>query len=104
MYMPLHYIKDYNAGQKKKMKVYELNATKQKSYYGKALVLENESTIKLQSYETIVAVLNKKTNVLKINGWYSMTTSKHINDFLRELGSCKRFSKKEIYNGLTIQL
>ena len=86
------------------MEIYELNATKQKSYYGKALVLENKNTIKLQSYNTIVAVFNKKTNVLKINGWYSMTTSKHINDFLRVLGSCKRFSKKEIYNGLTIQL
>lgn len=102
--MPSHYIKKYHAGQRKKMKIYELNATNQKSYYGKALVLENDNTIKLQSYETIVAVFNKKTNVLKINGWYSMTTSKHINDFLRELGSCKRFSKKEIYNGLTIQL
>lgn len=102
--MPSYYIKKSNAGQKKKMKVYELNATTQKSYYGKALVIEGKSTIKLQSYETIVAEFNKKTNKLKINGWYSMTTSKHINDFLRALGSCKRLSKKEMYNGLTIQL
>lgn len=86
------------------METYELNATKQKSYYGKALVLEDKNTIKLKSYGTIVAVFNKKTKVLKIGGWYSMTTSKHINDFLRALGSCKRLSKKEIYNGLTIQL
>lgn len=96
---------DYISGaKKKKMEIYELNATTQKSYYGKALVLENKSTIKLQSYETIVAVFNKKTNVLKIYGWYSMTTSKHINDFLRELGSCKKLSKKDMENGLTIQL
>lgn len=86
------------------MEIYELNASTQKSYYGKSLIIEDDSTIKLQSYTTIVAEFNKKTKVLKIHGWYSMTTSKHINDFLRELGSCKRFSKKEIYNGLTIQL
>ena len=86
------------------MEIYELNATNQKSYYGKALVLENKSTIKLQSYETIVAEFNKKTNVLEISGWYSMTTSKHINDFAKMCGYCKGLSKKEIYNGLTIQL
>lgn len=86
------------------MEIYELNATTQKSYYGKALVLESNSTIKLQSYTTIVAEFNKKTKKIKINGWYSMTTSKHINDFLRAIGSCKRLSKKEMYNGLTIQL
>ena len=86
------------------MEIYELNATNQKSYYGKALVLENKSTIKLQSYETIVAVLNKKTNVLKISGWYSMTTSKHINDFAKMCGYGKGLSKKEIEDGLVIQL
>lgn len=43
-------------------------------------------------------------SMLKINGWYSMTTAKHINDFLRELGSCKRFSKKELEDGIVIQL
>lgn len=86
------------------MEIYELNATTQKSYYGKALIIEDDKTIKLQSYTTIVAELNKKTRELTISGWYSMTTSKHINDFLRALGSCKRLSKKEMYNGLTIQL
>ena len=89
---------------RKKMKIYELNARNQKSYYGKALVLENDNTIKLQSYETIVAVFNKKTNVLKINGWYSMTTSKHINDFAKMCGYYKGLSKKEIKDGLVIQL
>ena len=91
-------------GLKKKMEIYELNARNQKSYYGKALILENNSTIKLQSYETIVAVFNKKNNVLKINGWYSMTTSKHINDFAKMCGYYKGLSKKEIKDGLVIQL
>lgn len=86
------------------MEIYELNATNQKSYYGKALVLENGNTIKLQSYETVVAVFNKKTNVLKINGWYSMTTSKHIKDFAKMCGYYKGLSKKEIKDGLVIQL
>ena len=86
------------------MEIYELNARNQKSYYGKALVIENDKNIKLQSYETIVAVFNKKTNVLKINGWYSMTTSKHINDFAKMCGYYKSLSKKEIKDGLVIQL
>lgn len=86
------------------MKIYELNATNQKSYYGKALVIDGKDTIKLQSYTTIVAELNKKLNVLKINGWYSMTTSKHINDFAKLCGYSKGLSKKEIEDGLTIQL
>ena len=86
------------------MEIYELNARNQKSYYGKALVLDSKSTIKLQSYETIVAEYNKKSNVLKINGWYSMTTSKHINDFAKMCGYYKGLSKKEFKDGLVIQL
>lgn len=86
------------------MEIYELNATTQKSYYGKALVLEDDSTIKLQSYTTIVAYLDKKLNQLHIDGWYSMTTSKHINDFAKMCGYYKGLSKKEIEDGLVIQL
>ena len=94
----------YHGARKKKMEVYELNATKQKSYYGKALVIDEKDVLKLQSYTTIVAYLDKKLNQLHIYGWYSMTTAKHINDFAKMCGYCKGLSKKEIYNGLTIQL
>lgn len=86
------------------MKIYELNATKQKSYYGKALVLEDDNTIKLQSYTTIEACFDKKLNQLHIDGWYSMTTSKHINDFAKMCGYYKGLSKKEIEDGPVIQL
>lgn len=86
------------------MKIYELNATNQKSYYGKALIIDEKNKLKLQSYTTIVAYLDKKLNQLHINGWYSMTTSKHINDFAKMCGYYKGLSKKEIENGLTIQL
>lgn len=104
MYMPSHYIKKYHAGQKKKMEIYELNATKQKSYYGKALVIDEKDILKLQSYTTIVAYLDKKLNQLHVSGWYSMTTSKHVNDFAKMCGYEKGLSKKEIEGGLVIQL
>lgn len=86
------------------MEIYELHATNQKSYYGKALIIDEKNKLKLQSYTTIVAYFDKKLNHLHINGWYSMTTSKHINDFAKMCGYGKGLSKKEIENGLTIQL
>ena len=56
------------------------------SYYGKAILIETQDLIKLQSYDTIVAVFDKTYNSIKINGWYSMTTGRHIKSFLEFLG------------------
>lgn len=56
------------------------------SFYGKAILIENEETIKLQSYDTIVCVYDKTYNSVKIKGWYSMTTGRHIRSFLEFLG------------------
>lgn len=73
------------------------------SFYGKALLIETDDEIKLQSYETIVCVFDKTYNSVKINGYYSMTTGRHIRSFLAYLGvnvegllkgsNCRSFKK-----------
>ena len=57
-----------------------------KSYYGKALLIEDGDFILLQSYDTIVAMYNKKTHLVTMKGWFSMTTGRHIRSFLEFLG------------------
>lgn len=55
-----------------------------KSFYGKAKVLRENGVIMLQSYSTIVATIeNGKAH---INGWYSATTTRHIKEFLQQMG------------------
>lgn len=56
------------------------------SFYGKAILIETDDCIKLQSYDTIVCVFDKTYNSVKINGYYSMTTGRHIRSFLEYLG------------------
>ena len=69
----------------------------QKSFYGKAIVtvLENGHKV-LTSYNTNVCELDKNNNIIDI-GYYSMTTTKHINEFLMQHGQ-KGMTKKEIEN------
>lgn len=57
------------------------------SFYGKALLIETDDEIKLQSYETIVAEYSKTEQKVSIYGYYSMTTSRHIRSFLEYLGA-----------------
>lgn len=58
----------------------------QKSFYGKAFVVVTqdnyESTERLISYETQAASHDLRLRQVKIFGWYSSTTSKHIRSFL----------------------
>lgn len=55
-----------------------------KSFYGKARVIKENGIIKLMSYNTIVATIeNGKAH---INGWYSTTTTRHIKEFLQQMG------------------
>lgn len=59
-----------------------LPTDKQKSFYGKAKVWsDNYGRIYLQSYDTIVAVIDGKTVYRTWEG-YSQTTQKHIKSFL----------------------
>lgn len=56
--------------------------TKQKSFYGKAKVIETGETIYLQSYDTIVCSIDKETGAYK-RYWFdwTATTGKHIKEF-----------------------
>lgn len=79
------------------MKITKLNATTQKSYYGKALVKECEDgTIILQSYQTDVLKI-ENGNLIKLWDGYSVTTMNHINDFCRQFGY-PTFNKKSWLN------
>ena len=80
------------------MMIYELKATTQKSYYGKASILENEKVIALKSYNTIVCFIEKETGDFKKSwsGW-SSTTAKHVNDF-RILQGLNKINKKQWEN------
>ena len=68
------------------MKKEMLKATTQKSYYGKATVIYNDNgTVDLKSYDTIVISIVNGEPVKRWNG-YSNTTKNHVNDFLRLFG------------------
>ena len=64
-----------------------------KSFYGKAVVIEAEGKVMLQSYSTIVAEVVE--GEAKVHGTYSPTTLRHIKDFLYQQGF-EVGSKKEI--------
>ena len=53
-------------------------------FYKKAKILEYNGAIYLQSYDTVVAKIEDGKAI--VNGWYSQTTARHINEFLRQNG------------------
>lgn len=56
----------------------------QKSFCGKAKQIETKTGLFLQSYETIVCYIDKKTNTFhRLWSGYSATTQKHIDSFRR---------------------
>ena len=56
---------------------------KQKSYYGKAMVIfTHDNRIVLRSYETNVASFHLDKQKLLINGYFSSTTARHQSDFM----------------------
>lgn len=75
----------------------ELQPINEKSFYGKAKMITENNVTKLQSYDTIVAYYNHETNEMKVSGYYSQTTARHINAFLRHFGfnAC---NKKQLEN------
>lgn len=74
----------------------ELKATTQKSYYGKAVVIDGANGVKmLKSYDTIVCSYDPMTGEFaRMWGGYSRTTMNHVNDF-RRLFDLPALSKKE---------
>ena len=76
-----------------------------KSFYKKANVYrDDKGKILLMSYATIVAEITDAMATedgkpkLKVNGWYSNTTARHINEFAQQYGFDK-MSKKEMEGG-----
>lgn len=63
------------------------------SFYKKAKVLKYNGALYLQSYYTIVAKIENGNAI--VNGWYSQTTARHINEFLYQMGFDK-MSKKQM--------
>lgn len=79
-----------------------------KSFYKKANVYrDDKGKILLMSYSTIVAEIIDKaisdTNKTQLNifGWYSMTTARHINEFIQQYGFDK-MNKKQMEEVNTI--
>lgn len=65
------------------IEIYELAPSHQKSYYGKAKVIQTGNIVTLLSYDTNVCSYNKQTHEFtRLWNGYSATTMKHINDFL----------------------
>ena len=82
---------------------YELaaNYDARKSFYGKARVIVYGGCKKLLSYDTIVAEI--KNGKLKLNGYYSNTTARHIREFAGQEGF-GAITKKQMDNEETITL
>ena len=65
------------------------------SFYGKAKVIEIENDVFLMSYDTIVAFYNRETKIAEVVDTYSVTTLRHIKEFLKQSGF-KAETKKQI--------
>jgi len=83
------------------MQVYALNAKydARDSFYGKAQVIVEGNTIKLQSYNTIVAKIENDKAV--VFDTYSHTTLRHIKEFLKQHGF-KAENKKQILKDYSV--
>lgn len=57
------------------------------SFYGKAVVTDNEDgTVELRSYGTLVAKITIPNDTPEVYGWFSNTTGRHIKEFLKQYG------------------
>lgn len=67
--------------------IYELKATRQKSYYGKAKIIKDKSgKIFLQSYNTLVCYIDTNGEFKRLWNGYSTTTMRHIDEFRTQFG------------------
>lgn len=64
----------------------------------RAIIIDDNDNIYLQSYDTIVLILEKKNKKI-VKKWdgYSVTTLKHINEFLKAFSGVQ-FNKKSWLN------
>lgn len=70
--------------------IYELipRYSSRQSFYGKAHVIQEGDNLKLQSYSTIVAEVERLggKEIFKYYGHYSSTTTSHQKEFFKQLG------------------
>lgn len=71
-----------------------------KSFYNKAVVIENENTKTLKSYNTNILQLDQTTNTItfltKNINHFTMTTNRHINEFLQQYTNHTKKTKSEL--------
>lgn len=74
--------------------------SKQKSFYGKALIGESHDAVHLYSYDTnMMTIYNGKVIYMSPNpNNYTQTTLKHIKDFLYQYLGLTGLTKKDILN------
>lgn len=70
---------------------------KRKSFYGKAKLIytDDDNTIELMSYSTIVAKYDRIKEKITVNGFYSNTTLRHIKEFIYQMTG-EVFNKQQI--------
>ena len=62
----------------------EARYTHVQSHYKKAVVIEENELLKLESYNTLVAVYDKSKKELKVLNTQSLTTLRHLTDFIKQ--------------------
>ena len=83
------------------MKIIDLTPINgRKSFNGKCRIIEENGVSQLESYNTIVAEYNHRTNDVKVYNYYSATTLTHINAFLHYYGfdTCTKQELIKNYN------
>ena len=83
-----------------------LMPSSQGSFYKKARLFWEDGKVVLMSYSTNVASYDTNTEALKVEGWFSHTTARHINEFAEQAGfprmtksemiKCNNFSKNAL--------
>ena len=76
------------------LKVYDLQPINQKSFYGKARILDNGKQKTLVSYDTVICSFTNDGIFIPFWIDYSATTMKHINAFMYSIG-LNSFNKKK---------
>ena len=68
-----------------------------KSYYGKAIIVENDKMRYLYSYDTLVVAVSFENDTIVLHNEYlwSQTTLRHIKEFLQQHGKPK-YTKAEL--------
>ena len=64
----------------------EANHDPRKSFYGKAICYLEDGVYTLQSYNTKVATFDPGEGVIWTGGRYSATTSRHVWEFMQQMG------------------